>query len=61
MEARHLGPQVEIVIKADQLPDDTLEGIATELNLHTGQTPNFTLEATNGIIRFLFAVVRKNI
>ncbi len=60
MEAQNLGSKAGIVIKADELPDEALEGIAAELSLHTGQTPSVEVEATDGAIRLLLAVVQQD-
>jgi hypothetical protein len=60
MEVQDLGSQAEIAIQADGLPKEVLEGIAAELNLHTGETPSAVVQATAGAIRLVFAVAQKS-
>jgi hypothetical protein len=58
MEAQNLGSQAEITIAANELPAEVFQDIATELSLHTGDTPSVTVQAADGRIQLLFAVVR---
>lgn len=58
MEIQALGPQAGIIIKADQLSDEALREIAAEMSLHTGETPSVAVQASEGAIRLLFAVIQ---
>jgi hypothetical protein len=55
---KNLGSQAEIAIAANELPAEVFQNIAPELSLHTGETPSVTVQAADGRIRLLFAVVR---
>ena len=59
IETRDLGSRASISITANQLPDEALQEIAEELRLHTGQNPSVAVQATSGMIRLLFAIVKK--
>jgi hypothetical protein len=58
MEAQDLGSQAEITIAADELPAEVFQDVVAELSLHTGDAPSVTVQAADGRIRLLFAVVR---
>jgi hypothetical protein len=59
MEVQDLGSQAGITFKARELPDEVLDELAAELSLHTGQTPSIEVQATDGALRLVFAVVQK--
>jgi len=59
MEAQDLGSRAGITVEARTLPAEVLQEIAGELNLHTGETPSVSVQATDKAIRLLFAVVQE--
>jgi len=59
MDAQDLGSRAGITVEARTLPAEVLQEIAGELNLHTGETPSVSVQATDEAIRLLFAVVQE--
>jgi hypothetical protein len=59
MEVQDLGPQAGIAVEAVELPDETFQEIAAELTIYTEETPAVAVQATEGAIQLLFAVVQK--